>query len=120
AAQESLQSTSMSTVLPDVRTITADLMQVHHRESPALGRYVQVNAPVMGGSRWQGSTGRSSGSRLLGYVMICVVEDKVLAQFSRVITVVAIIGVLVMIFSLPLVYVLVHRIFQPIRQLVSA
>src|SRR5262249_828998 len=71
AGQEQLRSTP-TPMLPDVRTITAELMQVHHRYSAAFGSYVQVVAPVMGGNRYAGAA-HPAGSRLLGYVMVCIV-----------------------------------------------
>jgi signal transduction histidine kinase len=56
-------------------------------------------------------------SRLLGYVAVGVSQAHEIAQLRRAVYVVIGLGCCLVLGSLPLAYVLVHRIFQPIRQL---
>jgi diguanylate cyclase (GGDEF)-like protein len=91
----------------------AALTQVREASSPVLGDYVQVLSPIVARST-------SSGHRLLGYVSVGVSQAPEQAQFSRINILAGVIAALVLLASLPLVYIIIDRIFRPIRQLVVA
>jgi diguanylate cyclase (GGDEF)-like protein len=112
----------------------ARLMQVQQGSSPLLGDYVEVLAPILGrplggaqtspaGSNLVGpnSSGiNPAGQRLLGYVQVGVSQTPEQAQLSRINILAGVIAGAVILASLPLVFLIVHRIFLPIRQLVMA
>jgi diguanylate cyclase (GGDEF)-like protein len=100
----------------------AALMQVHLDSSPVLGDYVEVLAPILTRPT-AGDASMStlkSGQRLLGYVAVGVSQTPEQAQLSRINILAGVIAALVVLGSLPLVFLLVHRIFLPIRELVEA
>jgi signal transduction histidine kinase len=118
-----------------IRTDARELMQVRHRSSPGFGNYVEVVAPMLGESvaGRSGSDGRGprlgTGSEgtpapggvqhgLRGYVAVGIAQDGAEAELMRTMVLVVGIGCLMMLMSLPLAYWGVHRLFQPIRQLV--
>jgi signal transduction histidine kinase len=100
---------------------TQSLMQVRPMCSATLGEYVEVVAPIvhvsLDGSHGGGG---ASGSKLLGYVTVGVSQTREQAALWRINMMVAGIGCAIAVISLPMAYVLVHRIFFPIRQLVDA
>jgi diguanylate cyclase (GGDEF)-like protein len=94
----------------------AALMQVHLGSSPLLGDYVEVCAPVLG----QRANYEMTGPLLLGYVTVGVSQTPEEAQLTRINILAAVLAGAVALGSLPLVFLIVHRIVQPIRQLVAA
>jgi len=96
-----------------------ELLVTHTRRSGRLGSYTQITAPVTT-ARQLTPGGRPVGARLVGYVTLCFsnLEDE--QQLARVGHLLVLIGGVAALVSLPLVYVTVHRIFHPIRQLVDA
>jgi len=104
---------------PDVQS----LMQVRQLESKLFGDYVEVTAPVLTMSS-PSVTGQMAGgtgaTRLLGYVSVGLSQAREQAQVRRVNFFVLGIGGLIVLVSLPLASMLVHRVFVPIRQLVDA
>jgi diguanylate cyclase (GGDEF)-like protein len=105
----------------------AALMQVHQGNSPLLGDYVEVWAPILGrmpGSELRVGPGdtitEAAGPRLLGYVAVGISQTPEQAQLSRISLLAGLIAAAVVICSLPIVLLLIHRIFLPIRQLVTA
>jgi signal transduction histidine kinase len=141
-ASKDLDSTSDPNFLPDLKNNIQHLMQVRHRTSKVLGDYAEVTAPVMAYPQGRtplpptaaptGGTDRPSlnpeplnpappqGARLLGYVVVKISEADQKEYVRRINVILAIVGTLVLLASLPIVSVLVHRIFMPIRQLVAA
>src|SRR5581483_5425949 len=115
-----LASRDLDFRLPDLGidgSNTQKLMQLRPKNSPIFGDYLEVFAPVFS------SPGRDSsgeGTRLVGYVAVGVSQQRVLAQLTRINIMVIGASCFVVLFSLPLAMVLVHRVFQPIRQLVDA
>lgn len=107
---------------------TQRLMQVRRLNSAVLGDYLEVVAPVLDfplpnlvaadDAPLVRTTG--SGTRLTGYVAVGISEVQEKAQLARIKYLIIGIGCVIAILSLPLAYVLVHRIFFPIRQLVDA
>jgi signal transduction histidine kinase len=82
--------------------------------SDALGEYLEVCQPVL-------ETGsRDRASRLMGYVSVGISPTQETLQVRRVNYLAMGIGCVVILGILPLAYLLVHRIFLPIRQLVRA
>jgi len=94
---------------------TRDLMQVKRRFYPTLGSFLQINAPVFDMQRRNGD-----GPRLLGYLTIGISQNTEEAQLQRVSLLGVGVGCVIFVLSLPLASGLVHRIFLPIRQLVTA
>ena len=111
---------------------TQSLMQVRPMHSPALGHYIEVVAPILHVS--PASTGfvrpenigpiplavPQGGTKLLGFVTVGVSQTREQAELLRINLIVVGIGCAIAMISLPMAYVLVHRVFQPIRQLVDA
>ena len=96
-----------------------ELLAANRRKSAVLGSYVQVTAPVTT-ARHVLPSGRAVGARLVGYVTLCFSRYDEEQQVARVGHLLVLIGGVAALVSLPLVYVMVHRIFHPIRQLVDA
>src|SRR5688500_10963343 len=121
---------SLATQLPDFeaarrelsgnpRDDMGELLAAHKRQTPVLGHYMQVTAPVTT-ARHTTPGGRAVGARLVGYVTLCFSQSDDEQQLARVGHLLVLIGGVAALVSLPLVYGLVHRIFHPIRQLVEA
>lgn len=97
---------------------TADLMRVHPRRINSGEPLLEVTWPVICHAARGDSVARGRG--VMGYVSVGVSRSRVETELTRVqYWVVGVGGVLVLL-SLPVAYVLVHRIFLPIRQLVTA
>ena len=103
----------------------AALMQIRQGNSPLLGDYVEVLAPVLG--HWQTATqpamvysNDSAGQRVLGYVSVGVSQTPEQAQLCRINILAGMISGAVLLATLPLIFLIVHRIFRPIRHLVLA
>lgn len=96
-----------------VTDTTRTLMQVRSRSSSMFGDYIDVLAPVL-------ATNNQNGMSLVGYVAVGMSQKREMAQLTRINWMIAGINGIVVILSLPLVYVLVHRVFLPIRELVQA
>src|SRR3954470_14558396 len=94
---------------------THDLMQVKWRFYPTLGSFLQINAPIFDMQRKTGD-----GPRLLGYLTIGISQNTEEAQLQRVSLLGVGVGCVIFVLSLPLASGLVHRIFLPIRELVTA
>ena len=79
----------------------------------SLGRYVEMTTPV---------TPFASGVRSepLGYVTVCLSQAEIDARATNVAMSVVLIGAVAMLVCVPMMYLLVHRVFIPIRQLVAA
>lgn len=123
-------------------------LRIRRCTSPELGAYLEVTAPVapprspQGGAAgdlspedWEAEpagidsatrTAPPAGPRLLpgrepsGYVAVCVSEGKQNLHVSQARAVTVLIGAVAALVSLPMVYLLVYRIFHPIRTLVAA
>jgi signal transduction histidine kinase len=111
-------------LLPNPKDQTGELLQANRR-SVRFGSYLQVTAPVTTSRPFEGfffspNVGRPGPSRLAGYVTLCFSQLTDEQALSRVTQLLILIGGVAALVSLPLVYGLIHRIFHPIRQLVSA
>jgi len=98
---------------------TQTLMQVRPKFSQVFGDYLEVVAPVLTTPSLHGAEA-ANGTRLVGYVAVGVSRTREFAQLSRINWMVAAVSSLVVLLSLPMALALVHRVFQPIRQLVDA
>jgi signal transduction histidine kinase len=96
-------------VISDAR----ELLQPRSRVSELFGPYVEVVAPVLGGEHDGGH-----GRQLDGYVAVGVSLAGEEAMLRRTTYMVVAIGGLLVVISLPMAYLMVHHIFQPIRELV--
>jgi signal transduction histidine kinase len=120
ACQDPRLTAAARTFLPDPRAEVANASEAQRRWTPALGGYVQSTAPVTAHHPTAAGAARQPGGRVVGYVTVCVSQAKDEQQIERVGQLLILIGAVAALVSLPLVYGLVHRIFHPIRQLVSA
>jgi signal transduction histidine kinase len=94
----------------DVRSLT----RVRSGETASLGQYLEVLEPILS------VDSPSAGSRLIGYVSVGVSPTAEQAQLQRVNYFVTGIACIAILLCLPLAYLMVHRVFLPIRELVSA
>lgn len=94
------------------------LMQVRRVASPMFGEYLEVVAPIL--TSPSRTAEQPQASQLLGYVAVGVSQQREEAQLRRVNMLVIGIGCIAGIISLPLAWMLVQRIFLPIRELVDA
>ncbi|HVT87522.1 MAG TPA: ATP-binding protein [Tepidisphaeraceae bacterium] len=95
------------------------LMQVHSRQSPTFGEFLEVVAPILSTPSPDDDAEVSSGPRLLGYVAVGVSQASEEAQMLQVDYLIIGVGCCMFLCTLPIAYLLVHRIFLPIRKLVS-
>lgn len=101
---------------------TSSLMQVRSRSSAIFSDYVEVVAPILS-VRQVSPTSTSNATaetKLVGYVAVGVSQVREQAALRQINILVVGIGGIVTVLSLPLAYLLVHRVFVPIRQLVAA
>ncbi len=121
ARPRTLASRDLDFKLASLRFNARALMQVSRERAPTLGEYLQVMAPILSTPTLSADPAerRPGATRLLGYVAVGVSQAREEAQLSRVQYIVAGVACLMVIAGSPLAYLLVHRIFQPIRQLVS-
>ncbi len=102
------------------------LTQVQFLSSPLLGEYLMVAVPVtqvtasVARNLPETTVGASSPTRLLGFVAIGLSQTNEHHQVTMINYLICCVGVMVVLCSLPLSYLLVRRIFLPIRQLVLA
>jgi signal transduction histidine kinase len=85
------------------------LARPRHRNSPALGSYVELTTAVT-----------ASRGRVVGFVTVCLAQGGNESRMRNIALTVLLIGAVAAGVSFPLMYWLVHRVFQPIRQLVAA
>jgi signal transduction histidine kinase len=101
------------------------LMQVRHRDVPALGEFLELTAPVFNNlhdsrSRRHSDDSAAGNTHLVGYLTVGISQNAEQAQFQRVTLLGVGMGCLIFLVCLPLASGLVHRIIQPIRQLARA
>lgn len=97
---------------------TQSLMRVVDLHTPTLGDFAMVTVPVIG--RESADADYEAADRLLGYITVCLSENGEWAHLQKVQAVQILIGLLTLMCIVLLMYLLVQRIFQPIRQLVAA
>jgi signal transduction histidine kinase len=95
-----------------------DMMQPRRMSSPIFGSVVSVTAPVV--SIRPESLGATQETRLVGYVTVTLAETDSQQAIGRVYVILVMVGCVVLLLTFPVVYMIVYRIFKPIRQLVSA
>jgi signal transduction histidine kinase len=116
--------------LPFLKHRTMALMQVYQETSPVFGGFAVVTAPVLNVSSPMNSHEASdvsltpgapdAGTKLLGYVSVGISQANEKAQIRRINYWAILLGLAIILLSLPFSFLLVHRIFLPIRQLVTA
>jgi signal transduction histidine kinase len=107
---------------PNPRETPAALQELRERSTALLGRYVELTIPVTRVSMFQPPNGglpRMQG-QTVGYVTVCVSQGDLDNRARNMALLVALIGAVAVLASLPSMYLLVHRIFAPIRELVAA
>jgi signal transduction histidine kinase len=110
-------------VLPNPRANPADLAQVTSLEEPGIGPYLRVTVPVRAASASASASASGEGTgpaRVVGFVTVALSESNNAFRLEQSQVIVVLIGAVAVLVSLPLVYLLVHRIFHPIRVLVDA
>jgi signal transduction histidine kinase len=95
-----------------------DMMQPRRASSPIFGSVVSVTAPVV--SVRPESFEGAQETRLVGYVTVTMAETDSQQAIGRVYVILVLVGCVVLLLTFPMVYMIVYRIFKPIRQLVSA
>lgn len=115
---EDFNWTNVSPLHPD----TEALYMVHPRSSATFGEFVDVYAPIYPGRQADAVQNPASASdtKPIGFVVVGVSLDREQAQLYWVNWLVAGIGVVMVLISLPVAYLIVYGIFKPIRQLVEA
>lgn len=103
-------------LVPNPRQDPDAALRTRHRADAGLGPYVEVTAPVRGPAGPDGA----GPVRVLGFVTVCLSQVDNAWRIAQSQTIVVLIGAVAALVSLPLVYMLVHRIFHPIRALVDA
>jgi signal transduction histidine kinase len=96
---------------------TRALMQVTHQRTASGEPFVEVAAPVLSSVD---SASPRPGGRLNGYVTVGVSLAHEEAQLERIAMSGFLIGGTMLMLTLPMAFVLVHRLFGPIRSLVDA
>src|SRR6185503_1285232 len=94
------------------------MMQPRRIHSAVLGDVVTVTAPVVS-VRPETSEGTQE-TRLVGYVTITLAEIDNQQAIGRIYVILVMVGCVVLLLTFPVVYMMVNRIFKPIRQLVPA
>jgi signal transduction histidine kinase len=119
---EDFNWSNVSPLHPDTET----LYMVHPRSSATFGDFVDVYAPIYpphnseDARRTNKDAGNSGDLKPIGYVVVGISLDREQAQLYWVNWLVAGIGVVMVLISLPVAYLCVYGIFKPIRQLVEA
>ncbi len=117
---EDFRWVDVSPIHPD----TESLYVAHPRSSASFGDYVDVYAPIYPNKPAKSADlttiVKNSNDKPLGYVIVGVSLDHEQAQLYWVNWMVAGIGLVMVLISLPIAYMLVFGIFKPIRQLVEA
>jgi len=101
-----------SSGMPKPRPAEEQLARPMHRNSPALGAYVELTTAVMASGPGQG--------RVVGYLTVWLSQGGNESRVRNIALSVLLIGAAAAGVSFPLMYWLVHRLFHPIRQLVDA
>jgi len=104
---------------PYSQASTLQLMQVQPRHTPSLGDFLQITVPVIDVTR-NASTGRETGTHMQGFLTVGISQNNELIQLKHVSAMGVLMGFLAFVVCLPLALGLIHRIFLPIRQLVTA
>jgi signal transduction histidine kinase len=95
-----------------------DLLHPARIESPVLGTLATVTAPVL--KYRTDANGAPQGARLIGYVTVSLSDRDADDALNRVYVIVGVVGCVALLLTFPAVYLIVRRIFTPIRQLVTA
>ncbi len=117
---EDFNWSNVSPLHPD----TESLYMVHPRSSASFGDFVDVYAPIYA-KHSVNAPGAKEGdtdpdAKPIGFVVVGISLDKEQAQLYWVNWLVAGIGVVMVLISLPVAYLIVYGIFKPIRKLVEA
>src|SRR5205814_6882103 len=92
-------------------------VQARRGRTAVLGDVVTVTAPVV---LFRTGEGRPDATRLVGYATISLSDKDEEAALNRVYMILLGVGCVVLLLTFPAVYLIVHRIFTPIRQFVDA
>jgi len=99
---------------------TETLMRVQRTQTRLFGEYLEITAPVMSTPLGPDHDKEPARTQLLGYVTVGLSDQFEGAKARQATVMVLGVGCVMVILALPLSYLVVHRIFHPIRQLVRA
>jgi signal transduction histidine kinase len=116
-----LSSRDPDFVLANLTLNPLAVMRPQTQYSPTFGEYLEVVAPIVSSPLpLPGDADPSGvGPKLLGYVAVGVSQTSEQAQLTRVQYIAVAIAWLMVVLAIPVAYVVVHRIFLPIRKLVN-
>ena len=130
ASQDPTLENSKEIFLNNPRLNSPDPTHPKSRWLASLGRFVEVTVPVisfgqheymrLAGNSWANTAEDGSGPRLAGYVSVCVSQGYTDATFSHVRLTIIFMTSMVMISTLPISFLLIHRLLDPVRRLVTA
>jgi len=100
---------------------TQNLLKIQHGQTPSLGHFSYATVPVVQLiPPDSGKSAKVGTSRLVGYVTVAITQADDEARLASIRLMLVAICAFVVLLSLGLVSMLVHRIFSPIRELVVA
>src|SRR4051812_48006719 len=102
--------------VPNPRQNPNEALRVRTEDEPGLGPHVEVTVPVRVTTYVDGK----GPGLIVGFVTVALSESNNAWRIGQTQAIVVLIGAVSALVSLPLVYMLVHRIFHPIRALVDA
>ena len=113
---------NVNSLLP-LKSPTASLMQAQQGVSALFGDYIQVSAPVFGTAGPNEILAPSVAAgpdRLLGFVTVGIGQGSEELQLAKIGSITVLVGLAVVTLCVPLAMAILHRVFSPIRQLVTA
>jgi signal transduction histidine kinase len=113
-----LSSRDPDFVLANLTLNPLAVMRPQSQYSPTFGEYLEVVAPILSSPTASAGNDRG-GPKLLGYVAVGVSQSAEQAQLTRIHSMAFGIAWLMVVLAIPVAYGVVHRIFLPIRKLVS-
>jgi len=114
-------SLDLGSVLP-LKSPTASLMQARHGVSQMFGDYIQVSAPIFAlpAPNPADGLGVQTPDRLVGFVTVGIGQGSEELQLAKIGSMTVLVGLAIAVLCVPLAMAILHRLFSPIRQLVTA
>ena len=97
-----------------------NLLKTRRLRNHVFGTVASVTAPVLQFQFEGHGDATTQPTRLLGYVTISLSDQESEQALGRVYLILVLVGCVVLLLTFPAVYLIVYRIFSPIRQLVVA
>ncbi|HEY7087824.1 MAG TPA: HAMP domain-containing sensor histidine kinase [Tepidisphaeraceae bacterium] len=119
ARPRALSSRDPDFILANLTLNPLAVMRAQSRQSETFGDYLEVVAPIFTTPVPSSDIPEERAQRLLGYVAVGVSQASERAQMNQVQYMVIGLACVMTMASLPVAYLLVHRVFLPIRKLVT-